>query len=101
MMTVVHAIQWPLACLCGYLAGAVARRHKFPWWAAYGAALVPGLLIAAASTVFGPEHFGSNEQPWQGFVIWAPWAGLGLFAGIRGLGRAGLNALGFGGRGPR
>jgi hypothetical protein len=91
MMTLLHAIQWPLACLCGYLAGVAARRRKLPWWEAYLVALVPGVLIGAAAVLFGPERAASNEQPWQGFAIWVPWAGLGLFAGLRGLLRSRLN----------
>jgi membrane protease YdiL (CAAX protease family) len=101
MMTFLHAVQWPLACLCGYLAGAAARRRKLPWWGAYAVALLPGVLIAVAAALFGPEHAASNEQPWQGFAIWAPWAGLGLFAGFRGLLRARLNSFGLNSRGPR
>ncbi|HVX67828.1 MAG TPA: hypothetical protein VHA11_14550 [Bryobacteraceae bacterium] len=101
MMTLLHAVQWPMACVCGYLAGVAARRRGFPWWEAYLATLVPGLLIAVAAVLFGPERAASNEQPWQGFAIWVPWTGLGMLAGFRGLLRTRLHSPGIGVRGQR
>jgi hypothetical protein len=83
MMTVVHAVQWPLACAWGWVAGAISRRRGLSWPEAYALALAPGLLIAIAAIVFGPAHAPSNEQPWQGLIIWAAWSALGVFLGIR------------------
>jgi hypothetical protein len=83
MMTVVHALQWPLACAWGWAAGAIARRRGLSWPGAYALALAPGLLIAIAAAAFGPARAPSNEQPWQGLIIWAAWCALGLSLGIR------------------
>jgi hypothetical protein len=81
MMTVLHAIQWPLACLCGWAASALARRRRMSWIEAYAMALVPGALIAIALALFGPA--GQSEQPWQGLIVWAAWSAFGVCVGVR------------------
>ncbi|HEY1203316.1 MAG: hypothetical protein ABSH46_03925 [Bryobacteraceae bacterium] len=81
MMTVLHAVQWPLACLCGVLAGLIARRRKLSGVEAYALALVPGVLIYIASEVFGPARTPRDQQPWLGLLIWAAWSAFGVIAG--------------------
>jgi amino acid transporter len=83
MVTVLHAIQWPLASLCGWVAGMIVRKRRLSWPEAYALALAPGLLIAFASALFGPAHAPPNEQPWQGLIIWAAWSAFGVFLGLR------------------
>ncbi len=83
MVTVLHAVQWPLACAWGWAAGATSRRRGLSWMEAYALALAPGLIIAIAALVFGPAHAASNEQPWQGLIIWAAWSALGVSIGAR------------------
>lgn len=85
MVTFLHALEWPLACLCGWAAGAVARRRKLTPVEAYALALALGCLIAIATSVFGPAEAPRNEQPWQGLIIWAAWAAFGVSMGIHGV----------------
>ena len=82
MMTVLHAIQWPLACVCGLLAGLFARRRKLSGVEAYALALVPGVLIYIASALLGPAHTPREQQPWLGLLIWSAWSAFGVIAGI-------------------
>jgi hypothetical protein len=82
MMTVLHAIQWPLACLCGWLASAAARKRRLSWIEAYALALVPGVLIALVLTFFGPANPGRGELPWQGLMVWAAWSAFGVCVGL-------------------
>jgi hypothetical protein len=83
MVTFLHAAQWPLACFCGWMALGIARRRKLSWIDAYALALVPGLLIALASSLFGPAKMSRNEQPWQGMIIWAAWSAYGVYLSTR------------------
>ncbi len=83
MVTLLHALELPLAYLCGYAAGAIARRRKIRSFRAYLVALAPGILIALAFALFGPDNAPDNERPWQGLVIWASWAGVGILSRIR------------------
>jgi hypothetical protein len=82
MMTVLHAIQWPLACICGWIASGIARRRKLSGVEAYALALVPGVLIFIASVLWGPAHVTRDEQPWQGLIIWAAWSAFGVIAAL-------------------
>ncbi len=99
-MTFLQIVQWPLAYLSGYVAGVIARRRRLPWLEAYALALVPGLLIAIASLVFGASFASGNEQPWQGLLIWTSWTGLGMLGGTRSPRRNRMTTLGLSGRGP-
>ena len=83
MMTVLHAVQWPLACVCGWLASAAARKRRMSWIEAYALALVPGVLIALALALLGPANPRPGEQPWQGLIVWAAWSAFGVCVGIR------------------
>jgi hypothetical protein len=98
MMTVLHAIQWPLACLCGWLASAIARKRRMSWIEAYALALAPGVLIALASALFGPAKPGRGEQPWQGLIVWAAWSAFGVCVGIGGTRKRKITTLGLSAR---
>ncbi len=82
MMTVLHALQWPLACACGLVAGWIARRRKMSWVEAYALALIPGVLIYAASELLAPATIPREHQPWLGLLIWAAWSAFGVIAGL-------------------
>lgn len=99
MITFLHAVQVPLAWLCGFGCGALARRRRFSMVEAYALALVPGVPLAIASTVFGPSAPARNEQPWQGLFVWAAWSALGTLIGVRGFRRHSppITTLGLGG----
>jgi hypothetical protein len=80
-MTVLHAVQWPLACICGLLASLVGRRRKLSGVEAYALALVPGVSIYIASALLGPAKTPRDQQPWLGLLIWAAWSAFGVIAG--------------------
>ena len=81
-MTVLHAIQWPLACVCGLLAGLFARKRKLSGVEAYALALVPGVAIYLGSAIFSPAGMPRQHQPWLGLLIWAAWSAFGVIAGL-------------------
>jgi hypothetical protein len=81
MLTVLHAIQWPLAFVCGLLAGLLVRRRRLSAVEAYALALVPGALIYIASALFGPARMPRGQQPWTGLLIWAAWSAFGVIVG--------------------
>ena len=81
MITVLHAVQWPLACLCGLFASAIGRRRKLSGVEAYALALIPGVLIYIASQIFAPARMPRDQQPWLGLLIWAAWSAFGVIAG--------------------
>jgi hypothetical protein len=82
MMTVLHAIQWPLACICGWLASVIARKRNLSGVEAYALALAPGVAIFIALALLGPAHAPRDEQPWQGLLIWAAWSAFGVIAAL-------------------
>jgi len=81
MLTVLHAVQWPLAFICGLLAGLLVRRRKLSVVEAYALALVPGVLIYIVSALFGPSRMPRDQQPWLGLLIWAAWSAFGVIVG--------------------
>jgi hypothetical protein len=81
MMTVLHAVQWPLAFVCGLLAGVIARRRKLSGVETYALALIPGAAIYVVSALFGPAATPRDQQPWLGLLIWATWSACGVIAG--------------------
>ncbi len=98
-VTALHLAYLPAAFLCGYLLGAAVRKGKLgSRWLAYGLTLVPGLLLSFL--VARSPH--PNEQPWQGFVVWAAWAALGVVQGRRGSRRPkSLTTLNLSGKEPQ
>ena len=81
MLTVLHAVQWPLAFVCGLMTGLMVRRRKLSAVEAYALALVPGVLIYIASALFGPASVPRDQQPWLGLLIWAAWSAFGIIVG--------------------
>jgi hypothetical protein len=79
-MLLLHAVQWPLAFICGLLAGALARRRRLTGVEAYALALIPGVLIYGLSELFGPAATPRDRQPWLGLLIWAAWSAFGVIA---------------------
>ena len=98
MLTVLHAVQWPLACICGLLAGIVARRRKLTGVEAYALALVPGVLIYIASALFGPARMPPDQQPWMGLLIWAAWSAFGVIAGATHVRKSKITTLNLSGK---
>jgi hypothetical protein len=98
MMIVLHAIQWPLACLWGWLAGVIARRRKLSWVEAYALALLPGAIICIALMLLGPGNAPRDEQPWQGLLIWAAWSAFGVLAGSHHVPRRKITTLNLSGK---
>ena len=82
-MVVLHAVQWPLAFVCGLLAGLLARRRRLSWVEAYALALIPGVLIYAASALLGPSRTPRGHEAWLGLFIWAAWSACGVILGTR------------------
>jgi len=98
MITFLHAVQVPLAAICGAACGTLARRRRFSGVDAYALALIPGVLLAVATAVFGPSPAARNEQFWQGLVVWAAWSLFGTLLGVRGRRQApSITTLGLGG----
>ena len=81
MLTVLHAVQWPLAFVCGLMGGLLVRRRRLSTVEAYALALVPGVLIYIASALFGPASVPGDHQPWMGLLIWAAWSAFGVIVG--------------------
>ena len=98
MLTVLHAVQWPLAFICGLLAGLIARRRKLSGVEAYALALVPGVLIYIASALFGPARMPRDQQPWLGLLIWAAWSAFGVIVGVSHVRKSKITTLNLSGK---
>ncbi len=80
MLTVLHAVEWPIACAWGLVAGSIARKRKLSGVEAYALALVPGVLIYVVVALFGPARMPREQQPWLGLLLWAAWSAFGVIA---------------------
>jgi hypothetical protein len=98
MLTVLHAVQWPLAFVCGLMAGLIVRRRKLTAVEAYALALVPGVLIYLVSALFGPARMPPDQQPWMGLLIWATWSAVGVIVGTTHVRKSKITTLNLSGK---